>query len=566
MRRHIRLRPWRAALGLAAAAALAGGLATAAPALADTGEDPMTVAITGRDRVELSLRGDNGGPAEPQVVLRLATTDTEPEPDDNGFVPILRYGDFRIRIDATGLKGVASVKLPCGGGGPIAECKVHELAEGERHNLLGGIRLDIDDDSAVGDSGSIRITGETRGEDRGVTFTPLTVDVTVGGTQYRTRELSEPRGFRAGDVYGAPVGFRNEGAAGDGAVLRLHGSRGLSLPDRYGNCAYKETTDGDLTHRGIDAICTVPGRFEAGTAYTVAEPLKVRAAGFALDDVFSYRFSAVSSARAKALLTEDGYTRGTGAPLTLEELPDAPAAHYTDRAELSLPTSGAYDLVLTGASAKGGAGDTVTADIGFRNDGPGWISALRPGHEPLGFTVAVPEGARVTKAPDRCDPATIGGGAKGYRCRIATPLREDAQLTFPFELRIDEVVADARGEVTLPAGDTPRESEPSDNTAWIVLNGTGDGQGPGGAADGGTAASPSPGAATEGSSGSSDTSGTSGTSGDSGSSAAGSGERGPGGGLALTGAGGVLLVGGVAVLALGAGAAAVVVTRRRRTA
>ncbi|MFD8566557.1 hypothetical protein [Streptomyces sp. NPDC059639] len=557
MRRHIRIRSRRAALGLVAVAALVGGLGAAAPALADTGEAPMTVPITGQNKVDLSLQGDNGDSTEPQVMLRLATTDVEPEPDDNGFVPILKYGDFRIKIDATGLKGVASVKLPCGAKGLTAECKVHELAAGERQNQIGGIRLDVDSDSAVGDFGSIKVTGETVGEDQGVTFTPLTIDVLVGGHEYKNRKLSEPKGFEAGDVYDAPVGFRNVGGmAGDGVVLRFHGSRGLSFLDSYGNCAYKETTDGSLLHRGVDAICTVPGTFEAGTAYTVAEPLKVRTADFALDDVFSYGFSSVSPAKAKALLAVDGYTPGTGGSLTLKELPGAPAGDYTRYAELDLPTSNTYDLVLTGASAKGKAGDTVKADLGFRNDGPGWISALRSGGESIGFTVTVPKGATVTKAPDRCTFTTIEEGVKGYLCWVSTPLLEDAKLTFPFELRIDKVVENAKGKVALPAWDNPREPEQSNNTAWIVLNGSGDDEGAGGSSGGGSSASPSPSA-------SGDTSGSSGTSGNSGSGDQGSGST--GGGLALTGAGGVLLIGGIAVVVLGVGAVAVVVTRRRRT-
>ncbi|WP_420035024.1 hypothetical protein ACN2WE_23660 [Streptomyces sp. cg28] len=557
MRRHIRRAGSRAALGLAAAAALTCGFGAAAPAVA-ADDAPLAVAITGENHVDLSLTGDNGEPSEPQVTLRLAAPGSD-EPGDDGVVPVVHHGEYKIRIDASGLKGVAAVKLPCAADGLTAECSGDEINAGSDYNRLGGIRLDVNSESAAGDFGSIKITGEGAG----VTFAPLTIDVLVGGPEFKNRKLSEPRGFEAGDVYDAPVGFRNEGGmAGDGAVLRFHGSRGLSFLDSYGNCAYKKTTDGSLLHQGVDAICTVPGTFEAGTAYTVAEPLKVRTADFALADIFSYGFSAVSPAKAKALLTEDGYTPGTGGSLTLKELPGASAADYTRYAELDLPTSNTYDLVLTGASAKGKAGDTVKADIGFRNDGPGWISALRSGGESIGFTVAVPKGATVTKAPDRCNFTTIDEGVKGYLCWVSTPLLEDAKLTFPFELRIDKVVKNAKGKVALPSWDNPSEPEQSNNTAWIVLNGTGDGQGAGGATDGGSSASPSPSASDGNSSGSS---GSSGTSGDSGSSAGSSGEQGSGGGLALTGSGGVLLIGGIAVVVLGAGAAAVIAARRRRT-
>ncbi|MEV1020241.1 hypothetical protein [Streptomyces sp. NPDC050264] len=544
---------FRAAFGLAAAAALSGGgLAAAAPALA--ADAPLTVAITGENRVDLSLQGDNGDETEPQVTLRLAAPGSD-EPGDDGVIPVVHHGDYKIKIDAGGLKGVAAVKLPCAASGLTAECTGDEINAGEDYNRLGGIRLDIDSESAAGDFGSIKVTGEGEGVD----FTPLTIDVLVGGPEFLGHKLTEPKGFKAGDTYEAPVGFRNAGGmAAEGAVLRFHGSRGLSFPGSHGNCAYKETTDGPLLRQGTDAICTFPGTYQAGTAYALAEPLKVKTADFALFDIVNYGFSAVAPAKAKALLDGDGYTPGTGAPLTLTEASGTAPADYTRYAELDLPSTNTYDLVLTGASAKGAVGDTVKAEIGFRNDGPGWLSAQRSGGEPIGFTVEVPEGAKVTKAPDRCNSTTIEEGVKGYLCWVDTPLLEDAKLTFPFELRIDKVVKNAKGKVALPAWDNPSEPEQSNNTAWIVLNGTDDGQSAGGSSDGGPSGSPSPGA-------SGDTSGSSGTSGNSGSSGGASGEQGSGsgGGLALTGAGGVLVIGGIAVVVLGLGAAVVLVMRRR---
>ena len=85
----------------------------------------------------------------------------------------------------------------------------------------------------------------------------------------------------------------------------------------------------------------------------------MKTADFALYDIVNYGFSAVAPAKAKALLDGDGYTPGTGAPLTLKEVPGAAPADYTRYTELDLPSGNTYDLVLTGASVKGGAGDTV---------------------------------------------------------------------------------------------------------------------------------------------------------------------------------------------------------------
>lgn len=215
--------------------------------------------------------------------------------------------------------------------------------------------------------------------------------------------------------------------------------------------------------------------------------------------------------------------------------------------------------MLTGASAQGKAGDTVKAEIGFRNDGPAWISALRSGGESIAFSVAVPEGAKVTRSPERCNLTTIEEGVKGYLCWVETLLLENTKLSFPFELRIDKVVKNAKGKVALPTWNNPVEPEQSNNTAWIVLNGTGDGGGNGSqGSSGGPSATPQPTASGD------DASGSTGTSGGSDGTSSSGGDS--GGGLAFTGAGGALLLGGSALLALGLGAVIIVFVRRRSAA
>ncbi|WP_432193366.1 hypothetical protein [Streptomyces sp. bgisy027] len=539
-------------VGLLAATGLAAvGLAGTALAA----DAPLPVTITGENRVDLSLDSDNGDVTEPQVQLRLNVPGEEFEGD--GEVPTVFTGDYKIRIDASELAGVASVKLPCDADGLVAVCDGYELYAGQTYNRVGDIRVDVDDDSAAGDFGTIKVTGEGEGLD----FTPLDIDVLVGGAEFVNRELSLPKGLKAGGTYAAPVGLRNKGAMdSEGAVLRFHGSRGLSFPDSYGNCAYAEVTTGPLLQQGTEAICTFSDTIKAGTAYALTEPLKVKTADFALYDIFNYGFSAVSPTEAKSLREAKDYRPGSGPDLQLKEVPGVDPADYTRYAELDLPATNKYDLELTGASLKGAKGDTVTAKLGFRNNGPAWISALRSGGEPIGFTVEIPEGAEVTKAPDACRATQIAEGTKGYLCFVDTPLLEDARLSFPFDLRIERVVENAKAKVALPDWDNPSESDKSNDSAWIVLNGTGQSTSGGtGTSDGGT----SNGGTTGGGS-------SSGTDGGSGSSSGATGGDTSGGdtgtdtdgGLALTGAGGVTLIAGGAVLALGLGAGLVYLRRR----
>ncbi|GAA2267892.1 hypothetical protein GCM10010415_36650 [Streptomyces atrovirens] len=537
------------ALGLVAAASL---VAAGAAGTARAADEPLPVTITGEDRVDLSLGSGNGDSTEPQIDLRLDVPGEEFEGE--GDAPTVFTGDYTIRIDATELEGVASVDLPCDADGLVATCTGWELYAGQRYNRVGDIRLDLDDDSEAGDFGSIKVTGEGEGLD----FTPLNIDVLVGGPEFLNRTLPLPGGLKAGETYKAPVGLRNVGTMpAEGAVLRFHGSRGVSFPDSFGNCAYAEVTTGPLLHQGTDVICTFPDTIEAGAAYALAEPLKVRTADFALRDIFTYSFTAVPPSEVADLRAAKDYRQGDGVDLELEQVSGADPADYSRYADLDLPTTNTYDLELTGASLDAEAGDTVTAEIGFRNNGPAWIGALRSGGEPFSFTVEVPEGATVTKAPQRCREITLAEGEKGYRCMVSTPLLEDAEFTYPFELRVDRVVENAKGEVALPEANDPAEPNLVNNSAWIVLNGPdgqtdgGTGQNGGGGATPSASASPSP--------SSSSGSGQDGGAGSSGSGTSG----GVQGGLASTGAGGAALIGGAALLALGLGAGVTVLLRRR---
>ncbi|MCP9991328.1 hypothetical protein LUX09_13835 [Streptomyces albogriseolus] len=354
-----RLRARLAALGAVGATALAAAGVQGAAHAADA---PLPVVITGEDRVDLSLHSDNGDPTEPQVDLRLDVPGEEFEGD--GEVPAVHRGEYTIRIDARGLKGVAKADLPCDADGLVAVCTGSDLYAGTTYNRIGGIRLDLTDDSEAGDTGSIVVTGE--GE--GLEFTPLTVDVRVGGPELLNRALSLPKDLQAGETFEPPLGVMNVGGVpSEGAVLRLYGSRGLSFPDDFGNCSSTVVDTGPLLRQHTEVLCAFPDTLEAGAAYALAGQVRVKTADFALHDIFSSSFRPLEPGEEKTL--HEGRRQGSGPDLTLERTGDADPAQYTKYAELDLPTTNTYDLELTGASASGAAGDTVTAEIGFANNG-----------------------------------------------------------------------------------------------------------------------------------------------------------------------------------------------------
>ncbi|MFI8948297.1 hypothetical protein ACIGO6_17520 [Streptomyces sp. NPDC053750] len=576
MRRSFLRSPWAR---VAVAGAAAAGLATAGlagVAQAEEGQAPLPVTITGPDKLDLALDGAEDEPGEPQIRLGLTgpgeydpDSDTDPEPVPNN--------GYTVTIDATALKDFAKVGLPqsCDVEGLIAVCNESSLYPGDSFNPSWRVRVDLKDGAEAGNFGSIKVTGA--GE--GLTFDEHVVDVLVGGPELLKKTLpAEPAGFRAGDTYSAPLGFRNVGSmSADGVVLRFGGTRGLSFPDSYDNCSYAEENKDNLIRYQKVALCTFEGEFLPGTSYELSEPVRVKTADFALGDIFHYGFDAVGAEEAGALRAGADYRQGSGRTLTLKPVESGHDGDYAKYAEVDLATKNTYDLDLTGARVAGEQGETVKVDVALSNHGPAWIGALRSGGEPLSFSVEIPEGASVVNSP--CRPMNDDTTSL-YLCWADTPFLEDDRRTFGFELRIDKVVEGAKGRIALPQWDNPWEGDPSNDAGWIVLNGTGDEETPGdtGGATGGADGGATGGSATTGGSGATGGTGTTGGSGSAaGGTTAGStggttggaspqgGRADQGGLLASTGSTALLASAGAA-LALAAGGVLFAVSRRRRTA
>ncbi|MFE6287604.1 hypothetical protein [Streptomyces sp. NPDC057877] len=460
----------RRTVSACALAALAGTALTV-PAHAQAQAEPLPVAVTGPDSVNLSLHPESGEPVEPQIELGLRAPG-EPVPDENGVIYPIHTGDYTVTVDASSLAGVAAVDFSSLGGwqgcsvtGLVATCTDYDIYAGQEYNDLGGIRLDVTDESAAGDFGAIEVTAV--GE--GLAFTGHTVDVLVGGPELRMRQLAEPQGFQAGDTFPAPLGFRNVGGlGGDGVVLRVSGSRGLSFPGTFGNCWYDPREPDDLFGRST-ALCVFDSEFAGGTAYGLSEGFPVQTADFALYDALSYSFSAVPADQVDELLAEGDYQAGTGAVLELVPLPDADPADYTRWAELDFPTGNTFDLDLTGERLRARKGATVSVDIGFANHGPAWLALLRSGGEPISFWVDLPPGTTATTVPEGCRPGDWEGAEGDYLCFIDTPVLEDASMTFTFGLRVDEVIRNATGRAFF-AYTMPNEGNPANDAGKIVLN------------------------------------------------------------------------------------------------
>ncbi|MGX1895000.1 peptidase [Streptomyces anulatus] len=562
-----------AAAGLLAAVPLAGA---AAPARA---ADVPVFALGGPAETGLNPYPESG---EPRHSTLGFTIDNPSQDEENGGYE----GDFTLTFDLSGIDGIADVAFDGESGG--ADCEVTGTkAVCEDWGIWPGSRRAADllvtaaEGSEVGDTGTIRVTGEAEG----ATFTPFTTRLTVGGPDLVMHRLPFDQELNPGDEQQAPITFTNRGSRdADGVLLTLMYSRGLDIPQRYANCEYT-VDDPDVPGIGwTTALCSVEGAFEAGGTYTLATPLTIEATTRAYYDTFVYRIHEDGAAQRAAQRASAPFARGAGPVLKavpVKASQQGATARGSDlnpgdnQQEADFRTKNTADFVAYGDEASGAAGTTVRADIGFRNEGPAWIGNIRSGEDVATVDFTVPQGASVIAKPDRCRAVTADGKyredqkspAPRYVCDTSMTVRDGAGLDLPFELRIDKAVIGASGEVTVrstwlqnPA--LPFDPKPANNTAYLVLNGEGGGADSGGTTGGGDGGSgepstpptpaPDPDRSPSGTSGSSASTTSGGSAGTTGGS----------GGLASTGSI-ALIASGTATAALAAGLVLFTAARRR---
>lgn len=565
------------AAGLTAVGLLAAGsLALGVPAHAAGPE----LTIGGPSETALHPYPASGSPQ--RTSLGITVNNPSDDEENGGY-----EGEYTVTFDLSGIAGVADVSFgedagaDCEVTGTKAVCQDYGVYPGL--STLAELDLVAAEGSEDGASGTIEVTGTAEG----ATFVPFSTRVTVGGPDLVMKQLPFKQELVPGEVQSAPITFSNTGTtAADGVLLTLMYSRGLDLPERYSNCEY---TEGAGPQTGIPwstALCSFAGSYEPGATYTLEHPIPVEATERAFYDTFIYRINEDGPAQRTAQRAGARFERGEGEALTLKKATAALSADldpHDNQQEVDFRTKNTADFVAYGAKASGAEGDTVQATIGFRNEGPAWIGYLRSGEPVAALDLTVPEGATVTGKPESCRGVTADGtyreeqlGAPRYVCATGMTVRDGADVTQTFDLKITELVEDASGAVTvrntrLADAALPFDPKPANNTARLVLNGTG-AQDSGGASDGSTGTTGSTAGDTDGTTdgttagttgsttGGADTAGGTDTSGA--SSASGSSGTSGSGGLASTGSV-ALWASGAAVAALSAGGVLYTVSRRR---
>ncbi|MFE5624274.1 LPXTG cell wall anchor domain-containing protein [Streptomyces virginiae] len=532
MRKRISL---LAACGVVAAVGLAAAPAHAA--------DPV---FTLAGLAEVGLRphpGQNTAPQKTSVEFRLVN-DTASAFD--------RQSTFTI--DLSGLKGIADVALAKQQGSDCAlteaavTCKRPALWKGE--TTVVDLDLSAAEDSKAGATADLTVTGKAEG----ATFKAATTKVRVGGPDLVLERADLKAEQKPGDKQPLSIVFANEGTESvQGVVLEVRTTHGIDLVEQYDNCSYSEDpSEGRPWNTGWSTVqCLLEGEYKPGTVYGVDGPLTLKAAPHAFADGLTYAVYA-SGDQPKAAKTSKKPTGGK--KLAVRERAAKASAQSVDLdpwnnlQEFDFRTKNSADLVAWPVALAGGAGETVKADFGFRNNGPAWVAYLRSGESVARTDIVIPAGTKVTKVPAGCHGVNADGtareqtlGAPRYFCSTGHVVGEREKFTYPFELKIEQVVANAAGSVSVgqwtPEGTKGQPWDPNhaNDKASVVIS----------AKDGGATPSPTATAtasptATATSSASATATATSGTTAN--------------GGLAATGSSaGTLALGGAVLVAAGGG-------------
>lgn len=323
--------------------------------------------------------------------------------------------------------------------------------------------------SAVADDGSGSGSGGTSAAN-GSNGSGGTEKAAGSGATLAFAPMAPVTGLKPGGTFSTTFAVKNTGdAPATNVMVSFSGSQGLQVAKKFSNCVYEDIPAQDEGPALISATCDIEATLAPGAVYVPETPLPFTTLSRAL-----YENVAVSAQPDSTF--PPGTQQGDGVDPVLrlvEQTPGTGATYGTDRASADVTVDNTADFALAGAKLTGKAGDTVTAKLTFANKGPAWV--VNDVSQPIGaFEVTIPPGTTVSKVPNDCKP---DGAA--YRCTTTTNWAgEKTSVAYPFTLKIDKVVSDATGTLSFVKGEhrsgtLPFDHDAANNTAQIVLNGSG---------------------------------------------------------------------------------------------
>ncbi|QNP71921.1 hypothetical protein IAG44_22570 [Streptomyces roseirectus] len=391
----------------AAVASLALGALTALPAHAEEQTDQLWINAPSDRPVTVA---PSGGEALAQSIPVGLYHD-----NDNFTVT-----DGKLTVDASGLAGVAEVLWPanCVPTGATAVCDAGDVPI-LRAGFVPQVTLQVRalTGAAAGASGRITYAAEATGGPDGKLVAPLDsfeTNVTVGtGPDLAVATPAELDGVQPGTVVDAPFTVTNNGdQAANGFGVQMWVSYGLDLATAYPQCT-SENIDDFLVHY----TCAFDTVVQPGQTVALPAPLKVAVTPHALSERVD--FSVEPAAGQSELQPADNGTMWR------------------------VDAANTADFAVSGSYAGGAAGETVDLTARLTDNGPAWVANISSGDPVAILDVTLPAGTSAVSVPERCEPR----GA-GYACELGVTIKPGQTAEFPFKVRVDSVVPDAKGKVT----------------------------------------------------------------------------------------------------------------------
>lgn len=373
--------------------------------------------------------------------------------------------DGRLTVDVSDLTGVAEVTWPdnCTPSGTSAVCDVPVVPTiGEDYEDQVFLTVRAADGAKAGAQGRITYEATATVGPKGTLTAPhesFDTTLTVGaGPDLAIDPIADIEGAQPGDERTIPFKVTNNGnESANGFTVKLNPSYGLTDLTRYDACDYT-TTDGDNYPPSTNAVCTFDQVLAPGDSFELPEPLTVRLAPHALNERLDIDVEPTDGVQ--DIDSENDYVA------------------------LQIGAENTADFSVTGDAITGVAGETATAELTFKNNGPAWFGNLGSGEPVAKVRLIVPEGTEVTGVPSGCNPHTLEGGyypgqtgAPRYDCTLPYWVLEDTQRTFAFSVRVDTVVPGVTGAVSIhPSfgefGEYPFDFDPdlTNNTAVLAVN------------------------------------------------------------------------------------------------
>ena len=465
-----------------------------------------------------------------------------------------QVGTIRLTVDTADVADFATVVLEddadsgldasCGTAGTALKCTLtgpFGVGDEPLMMVLAGLRLAAKPGRTTGDTGKLTFTAQA---DDGAVSTYSSA-VAIGEDVDLEAVEPKPVTVAAGGVATVDLRVSNAGPRPvTGSVLVLAGwSERLRDGDGFSNCTY-----------GLLTVCAFDDVLAPGATYALSESMRLRMPADAAVGSSAATFGVwyTTAEWAEVLSTfpdEIALGRpGTGGVTHLESLVSAAGVPQVDTnfdnnylfSEIVIGGGRKTDMAAVGATVTGSAGDRVKARVGFVNNGPGTLYHADFSNTDPATHVTVPAGLRAVEVDESClplewlaeDDETEGdfdgdevAGFPDYLCFADVDrTKAGGRLLFDFTFEVGADSDDAAGQVTINEADlvagTSIDRNRRNDSAKILVDVTG--QGGGDAGSGGS-----------------------------------------GGGLPITGAP-TGVVAGVGILLLIAGAAGVLLVRRRR--